>query len=640
MRIAESIRNRGTFISIITPKLNFLSLAACQLCFVFLLIARHDLHAQSGTFAAMDSTFKAQVEKMNPEELESLLKDMQANATTPLEMGKYHYNQGLYHLKAAEFGLCLLSMEKAQTQFESAGETKLAMESQVYQANSHHFSGNTDQALVISKRLVAQCLQIPADEVPLKVLRLRANLYRDFGQLDSARFFQEKVADLASVRHDSMEYVTATLEIATIWQIQGDRKKALQVALDIEEQVKRLPNFQIQIRYYNFMGMVYLALDQGARSIENHEKALALARKYTLKQAEASTLSALAISQKVSGDTTAAIENFNASLEICMRINDLNVASSNYSGLADVYIGLKKWAEAEKYAEKGLYYSEKSKENRKISYALMRLGEIKIGTTHFPEALLHLQRADSITRMLGNWHRVETINRLMSEAAEGMGNLDQALDYERLANVANDSIEYLDAKNYADSLLLAQGPAALPVAVEPAKSNGWKYILSAALILSIVTGGIFWKIKRGTQAEIAVAPSTTPAIPVAENSVSEILESTSDDEDPDYHPDVKIDQESIREVITALRQNKDWTAFMLQFDAIYPGLMETIAARFGDLSPTDLRILALSRLGLSTDEFADILGISADSAKKARYRTRKRLGLPSGQSLLQYMLQG
>ncbi len=611
----------------------------CWLWIIFLLVPQHDLLASTSKFTELDSIFKVQLEKANLQELEGLLKDMQANVTKPLELGKYHYNQGIFHLKAAEFGLCLLSMEKAQVQFESVGATKLAMESQVYQANSHHFNGETDQALVISKRLVAQCLHLPADEVPLKVLRLRANLLRDFGELDSARFFLEKIAQLASMRRDSTEFVTAKLDIATTWQIQGNRKKALQIALDIEEQVINLPNFQLQIRYYNFMGMVYLALDQGTRSIENHQKALDLARKYKLKQPEASALSALALSQKVSGDTAAAIQNFNESLVISMGINDLNVASSNYTGLADIYIGLKRWSEAEKYAEKGLYYCQKSRENRKISYALMRIGEIKIGTSHFPEALQVLQQADSITRLIGNWYRVETINRLMSEAAEGIGNLEKALEYERLANIANDSVEYLDAKNYADSLLITQGPALATVETKPSKPDRSRYILLAALLLIALAGGTFWKMKQVSKIEAAKSPN--PMNLVATTQIEEAEVSESDSEDPDDQPQsAKVAQESIQEVINALRQNKDWTTFMLQFDAIYPGLMENIASRVSDLSPTDLRILALSRLGLSTDEFADILGISPDSAKKARYRTRKRLGLASGQSLLQYMLQG
>ena len=79
---------------------------------------------------------------------------------------------------------------------------------------------------------------------------------------------------------------------------------------------------------------------------------------------------------------------------------------------------------------------------------------------------------------------------------------------------------------------------------------------------------------------------------------------------------------------------------MLQFDSIYPNLMTGIAQRDPNITPTDLRILALARLGLSIDESADLLAISTSSVKKARYRTRKRLDIPADQTLLQYMLQG
>ncbi len=55
---------------------------------------------------------------------------------------------------------------------------------------------------------------------------------------------------------------------------------------------------------------------------------------------------------------------------------------------------------------------------------------------------------------------------------------------------------------------------------------------------------------------------------------------------------------------------------------------------FPELSSNDLRICSLLRENLSTKEIALQLGVSPDSANKARYRIRKKLNLRRAQSLV------
>lgn len=59
---------------------------------------------------------------------------------------------------------------------------------------------------------------------------------------------------------------------------------------------------------------------------------------------------------------------------------------------------------------------------------------------------------------------------------------------------------------------------------------------------------------------------------------------------------------------------------------------------FPRLSSNDLRICSLLRKNFSTKEIAQNLGIGADSANKARYRIRKKLGLARKDDLIQFIL--
>lgn len=77
----------------------------------------------------------------------------------------------------------------------------------------------------------------------------------------------------------------------------------------------------------------------------------------------------------------------------------------------------------------------------------------------------------------------------------------------------------------------------------------------------------------------------------------------------------------------------DWNDFRGMFEKVYPGFFTRLKQTMPDLTPADTRLLALTKLNLSSKEMASILGISSDSIKKSRQRLRRRLHLPEEGSL-------
>jgi DNA-binding CsgD family transcriptional regulator len=85
--------------------------------------------------------------------------------------------------------------------------------------------------------------------------------------------------------------------------------------------------------------------------------------------------------------------------------------------------------------------------------------------------------------------------------------------------------------------------------------------------------------------------------------------------------------------------DRDWEDFKLIFENVHANFFSLLLQQFPDLSPAELKLCALIRLNLSMKETAALLGISADSAKTARYRLRKKLSLTQEQSLSDFILQ-
>ncbi|MES2558427.1 MAG: hypothetical protein V4590_01715 [Bacteroidota bacterium] len=68
-----------------------------------------------------------------------------------------------------------------------------------------------------------------------------------------------------------------------------------------------------------------------------------------------------------------------------------------------------------------------------------------------------------------------------------------------------------------------------------------------------------------------------------------------------------------------------WFQFKDLFDKVHKGFFIKLKQKYPDLTQAETRLLALTKLNISTKEMAAILGISPDSIRKARYRFLKKI---------------
>lgn len=73
--------------------------------------------------------------------------------------------------------------------------------------------------------------------------------------------------------------------------------------------------------------------------------------------------------------------------------------------------------------------------------------------------------------------------------------------------------------------------------------------------------------------------------------------------------------------------DSDWERFQGYFNKVYPGFISALRQRLPDITPAEIRLVLLDKLGLSQKETSAILGISVDAVKKGRYRLKKKYNL-------------
>lgn len=81
-----------------------------------------------------------------------------------------------------------------------------------------------------------------------------------------------------------------------------------------------------------------------------------------------------------------------------------------------------------------------------------------------------------------------------------------------------------------------------------------------------------------------------------------------------------------------------WSIFERNFDLIHEHFFRNLRQRYPQLTSSDLRMCALMRLNLATKDIARFQNMTVRGVETARYRLRKKLDLPTGTNLTEFMI--
>lgn len=93
----------------------------------------------------------------------------------------------------------------------------------------------------------------------------------------------------------------------------------------------------------------------------------------------------------------------------------------------------------------------------------------------------------------------------------------------------------------------------------------------------------------------------------------------------------------IEQLLEPLRAGTDdaggWSSFEAQFQQVHQGFLRILADRYPDLTPTEMKVCALLRLGMPSKEIATVLHMSPRTVESHRYWIRKKLQISSARNL-------
>ena len=104
----------------------------------------------------------------------------------------------------------------------------------------------------------------------------------------------------------------------------------------------------------------------------------------------------------------------------------------------------------------------------------------------------------------------------------------------------------------------------------------------------------------------------------------------------------KLTKDNIYRMLNHITDDIDndtyWDMYQKNFDLIHKNFFRNLRKINPELTATDLKFCALLRLNRSTKEIALFTGLTTRGVEGARYRLRKKLDIPKGQSIVQFLL--
>ncbi len=416
--------------------------------------------------------------------------------------------------------------------------------------------------------------------------------------------------------------------IGETYNLQEQYDKSLEFHFKALNERKKIPNGHIAHSYQN-IGKVYLNLKQYDKAISYYQKALKIRLQEKNNKHIAMCYNGLGNANLKLDNTIVAISFFKKSVIITDSLQASYIQSNALKGLAKSYLKTNDLVTAKQYVSQILQIAGKHKyrDHRKDGYKI--LSDIYLADQDQKNAFFYYQKYVSLKDSLINLKTFTQIAEL-----EGIYNtekkeleiisLKQQQRYKTLTTYAivvviilllgflwyrnfkrksnyNQEIEIKEQENEITRLKLES---------EELKSKHYANELNQFMQLMISKNN---QIKE-LQLEL-------DNIPFKDEQEKELID--------------KIIQLQSSRILT----DEDWKSFRLIFEQIHPHFIKNLVLKNNSISQGDLKLATLIKLNLSNPEISSILGISAESVRKNKYRFRKKLNFTEDESLRKFIAE-
>lgn len=470
--------------------------------------------------------------------------------------------------------------------------------------------------------------------------------------------------------HRGLAY--SNLSLVTICMRRNDYSRALELSFSGIDAAKKIGNADLEVSNLINIG----SIKQSLKDYASAETFLLDARKLAESNAGIAEMrkgqinGSLGILSAVRKDYGSALNYFQEALRIFKALNSQAQTAHVLLNMGYAHARLGDFSNANKCYDQAESIWTELRNERSLAIILKNRGELMIGVGDFRSAIGFLKKALEKAVFLDDLVLSE-IYSLLSMANESISNHKEALAYYREYISLKDSISIrASEKNIAgmterfefQKMKTEKELQLQQIEIENLKIvKSRQVILIVAVVLLLVTFWAIWnrnKLKTKLiikekdrliahqevilqQHQFETEKEGLVAYAKGLLSNNEILEKKALELEEKLELDQRISSDVddlVSKMQFAVNGDKDWAAFVLYFEAVYPQFFSLIErSKKVQLTNSEQRLLALLKINLSNKEIAALLNISSDSVIRAKYRLKQKLGFIETKEMLGFL---
>lgn len=538
-----------------------------------------------------------------------------------------------------------------------------------YNANGlyHWFAGNRHEAIASFKNTLA----LPGLPSIMSAKAMAANntgtLFRMIGEIDSAKIYLQRALEIDIQRDYKTGIAKTQYDLAVLFERTDQNHLALRYIIDAVTYQQETGDIRALIHSYNVMGNVYSSFDSAAKASHYYHKGLGLAEATDKKGLMMTYLNNLMSLHAESPDSLAqTIAYFQRGKVLATKYDDFRNLLALHGNMARVYDAANEPEMATSYFLMGMDLFDLADDMGVKASFLLHYGKHLFRNGNISIAEVNLNKALGLARLSGEASTQMSIYRTLASIDSINGNYMEALQNLHRSLTIRDSIYTVKkSASIAEIQLMHNIHQYERMVANLTIENRYNKLRYRFSVLAGITGiallglGILYLRKRKIMAENSLTirelehsklqvkyesnrQELTGKAMALMNSERLIKKLQSDfklylaqADDECRH---KL-QPVIRDLNTEDKSKELWHDFENRFNELNDGFISKLTAAHPNLSPTEIRLCAMLRLQMPSKEISRLSQRSLRTIEQTRFKIRKKIGLKSGDNLVNYLLK-
>lgn len=483
-------------------------------------------------------------------------------------------------------------------------------------------------------------------------------------QPDSTLFYLNKCISILEEHPDTITFVDVHLSKGLAYKYKGNYEQSIDELLKglrISEQLDR-PH-KMGYLHQN-IAITYAMMKQHDKSAFHSKQGIVHFIEDGNQRGITRTQGNLALAYLSLDSISAAVRTFEEAIESAPRAKMSNIAMHSQIGLADIYFDSGEFEKATVHINEAEKIAKSIDHQYRIGSILRFKAILAIEKGEFAAARRYKNEALQYLDTYREPSEESSVYFEMSEIYAGTNDYKNALELYKKGRVLNDSLFTIEKEQQFEELNLIYETEKKDAAIEILnqkveldsirKKSLWGGIGLIGISSLLFIYSLIQKKKKEKEILLREKNEEVKKREVAEleldfkkkELMTKVLQLAGKNEFlQKLEEEVKQLKSSVDDSVSKASQKisrmirydgideDEWNQFAREFGSVHPGFMDELTKKYGNFSQSETRLITLLKLNLSSKDMANILRVSDEGIKKARYRLRKKMGLEKGEDL-------